>query len=146
MSESPSCRAGVLHLLVEIVGERRLEEIDLREIEHVEPQHRLLRGIAVVVRRPVRGDHEVAGRHERLLALDRRIGALAVEHEADGGGDVAVDRRDLARQDHLDAGEQRVGGARLAPHGGILQDQHPALGLLGRDQSARFMTRDFTSS
>ena len=55
-----------------------------------------------------------------------------------GGSVVAVGRRDLAGQDHLHAGEQRVGGARLAADAGVLQDQHAAVGLLGGDQSARF--------
>ncbi len=130
--------AGRLGGGLELLGERGLEEVDLREVEHVEPQHRLLRGVAVVVRRPVGGDDEVAGRHEGLLALDRGVGALAVEHEADRRGDVAVRRRDLARQDHLHAGEQRVGGLRLAAQRRVLQDQHAAVGLLGGDQRARF--------
>ncbi len=47
-------------------------------------------------------------------------------------------RRDLARQNHLDAGEQRVGGFRFAVIGGVFQDQHATLGLLGGDQAAGF--------
>src|SRR5262249_11562115 len=52
--------------------------------------------------------------------------------------DMAVGGSDLARQNHLDAGEQRVGGLGLAAHAGIFQDQNATLGLLGRDQRARF--------
>ena len=127
----------VLHLIVGIISERGFEEIDRREIEHVQPQHRLLRRIAVVVRGPVGGDHEIARRHESLLALDGRVGALAVEHEADCRRDVAMGRRHFARQDHLDAGKQRVGDTRLAAHGRILENEHPTLRLIGADQAAR---------
>jgi hypothetical protein len=51
---------------------------------------------------------------------------------------VAVGGSDLAREDHLDTGEQRVGGLGFAAHAGIFQDQHATLGFLGRDQRARF--------
>ena len=129
---------GRLRRLLELLGERRLEEVDLWKVQHVEPQHRLVGGVAVVVRRPVRGDDEVARRHVGFLALDRGIGALAVEHEADRRGHMSMRRGNLARQDHLHAGEERVGGARFASHARILQDQHPPLGLFGRDQPARF--------
>ena len=128
---------GLLHLLVEVLGERGLEVIDRRHVEHVEPHHRLLAGIAVVVRRPVGGDDEVAVVHHRLLALDRGVGALAFQHETDGRGRVAVYVGDLAGQDELDAGEQRMGNARLAGLAGIFQDQHAALGFLGADHVAR---------
>ena len=117
-------------------GERRLKMIDRRQIEHVEPHHRLLAGIAVVVRRPVGGDDEVAMRHHGLLAFDRGIGALAVEHEADRGGRVLMHVGDLAGQNELDAGEQRIGDARLAGLAGIFQHQHAALGFLGADHVA----------
>ncbi len=96
----------VLHLLVEVLGERRLEMVDRRHVEHVEPNHRLLARIAVIVRRPVGGDDEVAMLHLSLLTLDRRVGALALQHEANGGGDVLVRVGDLAGQDQLDASEQ----------------------------------------
>jgi hypothetical protein len=99
--------------------------------------------IAVIVRRPVRGDDEVAGRHVGLFAFDRGIGALAVEHEANGRRDVAMGRRDLARHDHLDAGKHRVGDLRFTVQGRIFQDQNAALGFLGGDQAAGFHDQRF---
>ena len=45
---------------------------------------------------------------------------------------------DLARHDELDAGEQRIGDARLARLAGIFQHEHAALGLLGGDDIAGF--------
>ena len=132
---------GLLGRTVEILAERSLEEIDGRRVEHVEPQHRRRRGVAVIVRRPVGGDEEIAARHEGLLALDRGIGALAVEHEAHRRGDVTVGRGDLARHDHLDAGVERVGDAQLAANAGIFQNEHAALGFFGGDQAARFQNQ-----
>jgi hypothetical protein len=132
-----------LRRAAEILAERGFVEIDRRRIEHVEPQHRLVRRVAVVVRGPIGGDDEIARRHERLLALDRRVGALAIEHEADRGGDMAMRRRDLARHDHLDAGKQRIGDPRLPAQRRVFQDQHAALGLFGGDQAARFHDQGF---
>ncbi len=43
---------------------------------------------------------------------------------------------DLARQDQLDAGKERIGDARLARLAGIFQHEHAALGLLGGDDVA----------
>ena len=122
-----------------MLGERRFEEIDLRKVEHVEPQHRLVRRIAVVMRRPVGGDDEIAGRHEGFLALDRGVGALAVEHEADRRGDMPMRRRDLARQDHLHAGKERVGGARSRRAcAGFSRISTRRSASSARDQPARF--------
>jgi len=56
---------------------------------------------------------------------------------------VPVRRCDLARQNHLDAGEQRVGRLRLAARRRIFQDQYAALGFLGRDQATRFHHQRF---
>ena len=129
---------GVLLLVVEMLVEARLEEIDRRHVEHVEPDHRLLRGVAVVVDGPVRRQHEVARRHDGLLAVDLGVGALAVEDEADRRRGVAVRRRDLARQDELQAGIERLRDARLAAQHRILQHQHAARRLLGGDDGAGF--------
>jgi hypothetical protein len=68
----------------------------------------------VVVRRPVRRDHKIARRHEGLLAFHGGIGPLAFEDEADSGRYMSVRGGDLAGQDHLDAREKGIGGARLA--------------------------------
>ena len=97
----------------------------------------------MIVRRPIRGDDEITRRHECLFALDGGIGALPVEHETDRGRGVPMRGRNLARQDHLDPGKQRVGGAGFAAQRRIFQDQHAALGLLGGDQTAGFHDQRF---
>ena len=123
---------------IQMLGETCLEEIDGRQIEHVEPDHRLLRSIAVIVRGPIRGDDEVAALHCRPLAFHRRIGALAVQHEPDRRGGMAMGGGDLARQDQLQAGVERLGDARLAAQRRVFQHQHPALRLFRGDQFAGF--------
>ncbi len=90
----------------------------------------------MIMRRPVRRDDEVAVLHLGLLALDRRVGSLALEDKTDGGSHVLMRVGNLARQDQLDAGKERIGDARLARLAGIFQHEHAALGLLGGDDIA----------
>ena len=116
--------------------EAGLEEIDRGQVEHVEPDHRLFRLVAVVMGGVARRDDKVAGPHDGLLALDLGIGALAVEDEADRRRGVAVRRRDLARHDELEPGIERLRDARLAAQRRVLQHQHPARRLLRADQRA----------
>src|SRR5262249_10433086 len=86
----------VLHLLAEVRGERCLEMVDRRHVEYVEPHHRFLARVAVIVRRPVGRNDEITVFHLRLLALDCCISALAFEHEANGGSDMLVRVGNLA--------------------------------------------------
>ena len=125
-----------LRLRRALLGEAGVEEAHQRDVEAVEPDHRLAAVVAVVVEGPRRGDDEVAVAHRRALAVDRGVGAFAVEHQAQRRLGVAVRRRHLARQDQLQAGVERLGDARLAAQGRVLEDQDAALGLLGGDQAA----------
>ncbi len=121
-----------------MLGEGGVEEIDRRHVEHVEPDHRLLGRIAVIVRSPVRRDHEIAAAHDGLLALDRGVSAIAVEHETDRRSGVPVRGRDLARKDQLQTGIERLRDARAAGQGGVFEHEHAALSLLGGDQRTGF--------
>jgi hypothetical protein len=67
--------------------------------------------------------------HLRPFATDSGIGALSLDHEAQGGLGVAVWRGDLAGQDHLQPGIEAAGDAGLAGQGGVFQYQHAALGF-----------------
>ena len=88
--------------------EARVEERDDRDVEAVEPHHRLIARVAVVVPRPGRRDDEVAGMHRDALAVDRGIRAGAFDHEAQRRLRVAVARRDFAGHDELQAGIEAV--------------------------------------
>jgi len=65
-----------------LLAERRAEEARERGVEPVEPDHRHVAEIGVVVPCPGRRHHEVAGLHRQLLAGDRRVGAFALDDEA----------------------------------------------------------------
>ena len=119
-----------------LLAERRAEEARERRVEPVEPDHRRGAEVAVVVPGPGRRHHEVAGLHRQLLAGDRRVGALALDDEAQRARRVAVRRRDLARHDDLQSGEQRIADEGGAAQGRIFQAQHAALGLLLGDEVA----------
>ena len=119
-----------------LLAERRAEKSRERRVEPIEPDHRRGAEIAVVMPGPGRRHHEVAGLHRQLLAGDRRVGALALDDKAERARRVAVRRRDLARHDDLQSGEQRVADERGAAQGRILQAQHAPLGLLLADEIA----------
>jgi hypothetical protein len=85
----------------------------------------------VVVPGHARSDDEVAAAHDELVTLDRGVGALAVEHEADGIGGVAMGGRDLARQQVLHGDRDRVAGRALG-HAGVVQAQDTPLGTAAR--------------
>ncbi len=129
----PVERLGVLRIRL---VERRAEEARERRVEAVEPDHRRGAEIAVVVPGPGRRHHEVAGLHRQLLAGDRRVGALALDDEAQRARRVAVRRRDLARHDDLQPGEQRIADEGGAAQARILQAQHAARRLLLGDEVA----------
>ncbi len=125
-----------LHIASARLGEARVEQAHDRDVEPVEPDHRLVGLVAMVVPGPGRCDHEIAGQHRRALAIDRGIGALSLDNEAQCRLGVAVRRRHFARQDQLQPGEQRMGDRGLALEPGVFEDQHPARRLLGADQPA----------
>ena len=125
-----------LRLRRALLGEAGVEEAHQRDVEAVEPDHRLVAVVAVVVEGPRRRDDEVAVAHRRALAVDGRVGALAVEHQAQRRLAVAVRRRHLARQDQLQPGVERLGDARAAAQRRVLEHQDASLGLLGGDQPA----------
>ena len=136
-------RAGIafrladrLLLLLVPLDEGGIQQLDHRDVEPVEPEHRLVGVVAVVVPGHVGRDDEIAGRHEGTLAVHGRVRALAFEHEAQRRLRVAVGGGHLVRHDELHAGIERGGDLGLAAHARVFQDQHAPLGLLGGDQRA----------
>ena len=85
-------------LFVRIVtlGERSIEKTRHRDIEPVKPDHRLLAFIAVIVPGPGRGNDKIAIVHDRAFAVNRGVGAAAIEHETQRRLAVPVCRGDLA--------------------------------------------------
>ena len=125
-----------LLVFVVVLRERRVEELHDRDVQPVEPEHRLVRLVPVVVPRHRRRDDEVAVVHRRPLAIDGRMRAVAFEHEAQRALRVPVRGSDFARQHQLHAGIEIGRDLRLSAQPGILENQHAALGFFGGDQAA----------
>src|SRR3546814_20597227 len=92
----------------------------------------------MVVPGPGRGDDKIPGEHVCTLTVDRGVGVASFDDEPQGRRDMAVRRRDFARQNGLKSAEQPLRNARLAGQAGILEDQPATFRLLRRDQSAGF--------
>jgi hypothetical protein len=122
-----------LFVLVVVLGERSIEELDDRNVQPVEPEHRLIRLVPVVVPRHRRRDDEVAVVHPRPLAVHGRGCAVALEYEAERALGVAMGRCDFARQHELDPGIEIGRDLRLAAQPGILEDEHAPLGFFCRN-------------
>ena len=125
-----------LHLGGGLLGKARAQQFDDLDVEPVEPDHRLLRLVAVIVPGPGGGDDEIAGLHRGALAVDGGIGAVTLDDEAQRRLRMTMGRRDFAGQDQLQPGKQRAGDRGLPLQSRIFQDQDAALSLLRRDQPA----------
>ena len=125
-----------LHLLRVDLVELGGEGLHDADVEAVHPYHRLVAGIAVVMPGPRRRDDEITRPHRGALAVDRGVGARALDDEAQRRLRMAVARRDLGWQDELQPGVQALRDARLAAHPRVLEDQHAPHRLLGADQLA----------
>ena len=126
-----------MRILAQFLGEAGVEVANRRNVETVEPDHRLAGGVAMVVPLPAGGQHQIERPHHRLFAVDGGEGAFTLEHKAQGALAVTVTRRDLAGQDQLQSGIEAGRDRRLARHARVFEDQDAALGLRGADQIAR---------
>ena len=130
---------GACHLLRlagVVLREAGVEEADHGNVQAIEPHHRRVGFVAVVVPGPARRDDEVARPHGRALAVHRGVGAGAFDDEAQRALRVAVAGRHLAGKDQLQAGVERLRDRRLAAQLRVLQDQDAAHRLLRRDRLA----------
>jgi hypothetical protein len=84
-----------------MLGELRIEQADGGDVETIEPDHRLVGGVAMVMPLAARRQHQIVLAHDRLLAIERGEGPVALHHEAQRALAVAVAGGDLARQDQL---------------------------------------------
>ena len=126
---------GIRRLRV-MLRETGAQEADQRHVEHVEPNRRLPAFVAMLVPRPRRRDDEVARSHVAALARDGRISVLAFDDETQRRGRVAMRARELAGQDQLQAGIERVGREMPAGESWVLEHQHAAFRLGRRDDGA----------
>ena len=88
------------------LGERGVEKRHDGNVEPIEPYHRLIAIVPVIVPGPRWRNHEIPFVHERLFALYRRVRAIAFDDEAQRRLRVSVRRGDFAGQDKLKTGIQ----------------------------------------
>jgi len=122
-------RAACLRLpvfWVRLVGQVLQEPHDL-PVEDVHPNDRLGARVAVVVPRHARRHDQVAWLHRASLAVDRRVGALATQHEPNRAWRMPMRRGHFTWQEVLQGHHQAVRGGALRD-AGIAQPQHSALG------------------
>ena len=92
----------------------------------------------MIVIRPRRRQHQIAGMHRGPNAIHRRVTLLALDHEPDRGSRVAMRWRRFPWIHQLQARIHALGDQRRSLHGRILENQHAPFGFLRRDQLARF--------
>ena len=105
-----------------------------RHVEPVEPVRRLVAVVAVAVPAPAGREHHVAGLHRRLLAVDGRVRALAIDDHAQRVRRMPVRTRVLAGQDHLIGAHQGTAGLVGGQRRRIAHHQVAALGERNVDQ------------
>ena len=84
-----------------VLAKDRAEELAEGIVECVQPDHRRRAKMTVVVPGPARRENEIAGMHRDALALDRGVGAFALDDEPQRIRRVPVRGSDLAGLDHL---------------------------------------------
>ena len=118
-----------------IVGDAlgaELEEADVvllreRDVEPVNPRHRLVGRVVVAVEMPARRQQEIAAAHAHRIAVDDGPHAFALDHEAEGVLRMAMLGRGLARPQILDGGPQRRADIGAAAEAGIGEADGAAL-------------------
>jgi hypothetical protein len=65
-----------------MLGKLRIEQADGGNIQTIEPDHRLVGGVAMVMPLAARRQHQIVLAHDRLFAIERGEGPVAFHHEA----------------------------------------------------------------
>jgi hypothetical protein len=109
-----------------------VEKLHQRPVQHVDPDHRLLRLIAVVVPGAVRREDDVAARRLATLALDVGVAALLGEDGAAGVRRVNVCGCDVARIVDRDRATDGVGDLQATVEARIGQQDALPVGEIDR--------------
>src|SRR6516165_9593120 len=119
-----------------LLVEPGLEHPHQRGIEAVQPDHRSIGVVGVVVPGPVGGEDEIAREHREALTVNDRVAAAALDDQAKGRRRMAMGPSNLAWHHDLDVGDQCVAG-RHPGQLGVGQAQNSAFGLLGTNELGR---------
>jgi len=131
--------AGKRMFIVAItLGERSVEKTGERNIESVQPDHRRIAVIAMIMPGPGWRDNKIAKLHDRAFAIDAGMTARTIQHKTQRRLAMAMSGSHFVGHHQLQPGVQRIRDVRIAPHARVFQDQHPALGFLRANQIAGF--------
>ena len=120
-----------------VFEEHRLERRHERQVEPVEPDHRLATVVVVVMPVPFGGQDEVTGRHLAGIAVDGCVHPGSHHHEADRRRRVPMRGRGLSGTEILDSTPQRGTREREAVQARVGEGEHaPVAAALERDDLA----------
>ena len=122
-------RAGALVLQID-PGD--VEILHQRPVEHVDPDHRRVGIVAVIVPGAVRGQDQVAALGIAALALDIGVAAVVRQDRAAGVRAVDMRRRDVARIVDRDRAAHGAGHLQPAAEAGIGEQDALPVGELDR--------------
>src|SRR5215831_422896 len=88
-----------LCFFVIVTGEAGVEHVHHWQIESVEPYHRFVSGVAVVVKGPGWCQDEIAGMHCGAFTVDSCVTAIAFDDETQGRRSMTVGRSIFSGQD-----------------------------------------------
>jgi len=104
--------------------------VDERDVQTVDPRHRLIGLVVVPMEMPARGEQEVAAAHRHRITVDHRPHALALALalalEAERVLGVTMLRRGLLRPEVLDGRPQRRRHVRDTAEAGVGQRDRAA--------------------
>jgi hypothetical protein len=124
-----------LRLALDAVGS--VDAVDQRQVQRIEPYHRPLARVTMLVPQARRCENQVAFLHRQFLARYHGKPALPFDNEADSRWRVPVVRRRFAGQDELHADIDGCSGLHvLQTEPGIAQHQYAAFRLLDGSQFA----------
>ena len=129
------CRTRALSCLVVLFMEPGLEHPHQRGIKSIQPDHRRIGVVGVVVPAPVGRQDKIARKHRNALAIHNGIAAPALDDQAKRRRGMPVGPGNLARHHDLDVGDERVTGHPRQL--GVGQAQNTALGLLSAHELGR---------
>src|SRR5580693_905230 len=112
-----------------MLGKTAVVEIDDRNIQPVEPDHRRFSWIAMVVKSPGRRENEIARVHGYSLAIHRGVSALAFDDETQRARRVAMAAGKFAGKHQLQAGINALRDSRATREAGIFEHQDAAFGF-----------------
>ncbi len=115
-----------------VIDPRGIEKFHQRPVQRIDPDHRLVGIVAVIVPGPVRGQDEIAAVRGAALAFDDGVAAFVRQNGSAGIRRMQMDRRDVARIVDRDGAADRVSHLQAPVQSGIKQKDALPVGEFNR--------------